>query len=708
MHPTASSIRNDLRDNVDDFSILKSLSALLNNDAKSSENTSIALEVITSRNFSTQYSGVVNSIFRQIGLYPKVDTDQCAIQDLFSLEMHRAPILDSEGSKSVVFHREQAIAYQTLLDGHSLVLSAPTSFGKSILVDAVISECLHKNILIVVPTISLIDETRRRMYKFSKTHKIITHPGQAPGAKNIYVLTQERALDLVTDEIFNLFVIDEFYKLDEREGESLGDRAKVLNAVFYKYIKQSDQFLLIGPNIESIPTKFADEVKCKFIFTRYSTVHVNVALVNTSKGKESALLGLRQSQHGQMLVFCSSQQRAVDAAILLASSRKTFQVSEKLTNAIEWIADTYHQEWSLVSCLSKGVAFHHASLPRSIAQMIIKWFNDGILDTVCCTSTIIEGVNTAARHVAIFDSKINKNPIDYFTYCNIKGRSGRFLWHDQGSVWLFEAPPNEQLPFVDFPIFTQNNDIPSSLLLQIPEGEIKPHSRERYESFKNNEYLGVDTLRSSIDIEPETQILLAKYISENSSSLHAALSWQRMPTYDQLEFICELMWKYFIGRGAHGAFSAKQLAFRINELRNRTPAKSAIQFTLSRQNGFIKTIDDAVRDTMDFRRHWASFKFPRLAMTIDRIQKEIYSKAQMMPGDYTYFSSKVENLFFDSALIALDEHGIPLEIARKIESILSADNNLDSTLEKIRQLNVGLLPLTEFEKSVIIDAQRFS
>jgi len=708
MLQSAADIRNALRNNVEDFLMLKSLSILLNRDAKSSENIALALEVITARDFSSQYAGVVNSIFRQIGLYPKIDTEQCSVQDLFPLEMHRAPILDSEGKRNIVFHREQAIAYQTILDGHNLVLSAPTSFGKSLLIDAIISERLPSNVLLVVPTISLIDETRRRMHKFSKTHKIITHPGQEPGQKNIYVLTQERALDLKSDERIDLFVIDEFYKLDERVDDELGNRAKVLNAVFYKYIKLSNQFILIGPNIESIPTKFADEVRCKFIFTRYSTVHVNVALVNISKGKERALLGLRQAQDGQMLVFCSSQQRAVDAASLVAKSRPSFKPSEKLSNAITWISETYHQEWSLAYCLSKGVAFHHASLPRSVAQMIIKWFNEGIIDTVSCTSTIIEGVNTAARHVAIYDSKINKNPIDYFTYCNIKGRSGRFLWHDQGNVWLFDTPPNEQLPFVDFPIFTQDVNIPSSLLLQLADHEVKQHSRERYDSFKNNEYLDVETIKSSIDIEPERQLELAKFLSENARSLHGMLKWHRIPSYEQLEFICELLWKYFVGRGGHGAFSARQLSFRINELRNKTSAKSAIQSTLSRPYKSIKTVDEAVRDTMDFRRHWASFKFPRLAMTIDRIQKDVYSKLDMRGGDFTYFCSQVENLFYDSAIIALDEHGVPLEIARKIESRLTADNNLDATLGKLRRLDISKLPISPFEKSVLLEAQRFA
>ena len=73
-------------------------------------------------------------------------------------------------------------------------MSAPTSFGKSLIIDAVISTRLFKNIVIIVPTIALIDETRKRLNSFSNYYKIITHPTQSKKENNIYILTQERAI----------------------------------------------------------------------------------------------------------------------------------------------------------------------------------------------------------------------------------------------------------------------------------------------------------------------------------------------------------------------------------------------------------------------------------------------------------------------------------------------------------------------------------
>ncbi len=110
------------------------------------------------------------------------------------------------------------------MDGESVVLSAPTSFGKSLVIDALIASGQYRNVAIVVPTIALIDETRRRLSRFSPTYKVITRVSQPLAERNLLVLTQERVLDIEKLPDIDLFVIDEFYKLSpDREGDA--DRA---------------------------------------------------------------------------------------------------------------------------------------------------------------------------------------------------------------------------------------------------------------------------------------------------------------------------------------------------------------------------------------------------------------------------------------------------------------------------------------------------
>jgi replicative superfamily II helicase len=123
----------------------------------------------------------------------------------------------------------------------------------------------------------------------------------------------------------------------------------------------------------------------------------------------------------------------------------------------------YHAQWHVTKGLRNGIGGHHARIPRAIAQYIVRAFNSDKLRFLVCTSTLIEGVNIKARNVIILDNKINKSPIDFFTFNNIRGRSGRMgTGHFIGHVYIFHDPPEDNLPLIDLPAFTQTDDTPES------------------------------------------------------------------------------------------------------------------------------------------------------------------------------------------------------------------------------------------------------
>ena len=180
--------------------------------------------------------------------------------------------------------------FSLLISGKSVVLSAPTSFGKSLIIDAVISTHKYSNIVIIVPTISLIDETRRRLnQKFSSDYKIITHSSQQASTKNIYVLTQERALEKDLIQEVDFFVIDEFYKLSLWSDNT--DRCVLLNEAFYRLYKKCRHFYMLGPNIEGVIGEFNHDVNFEFRKYNFQTVVTEFHDLNT-KDKDETLTSL--------------------------------------------------------------------------------------------------------------------------------------------------------------------------------------------------------------------------------------------------------------------------------------------------------------------------------------------------------------------------------------------------------------------------------
>jgi ATP-dependent helicase YprA (DUF1998 family) len=119
----------------------------------------IAIRLLEHRERLGTQAVLLDSVLRQLGLFPYADAESLATRELVELETHRPEGLD----ESVVFHRVQADVYRRLLDGENVVLSAPTSFGKSLIIDALVASGKYRNVVVVVPTIALIDETRRRL-----------------------------------------------------------------------------------------------------------------------------------------------------------------------------------------------------------------------------------------------------------------------------------------------------------------------------------------------------------------------------------------------------------------------------------------------------------------------------------------------------------------------------------------------------------------
>lgn len=696
-------INNLLRQNAinpqNAFSVIKSIANNLNqkNEVYLQE---VILRVIEQREMFGNYQSIINDFAREIGLFPYLDPAELNLADKIAYEFHRP---DGVEQDNIVFHRAQARVYFELLDGKNVILSAPTSFGKSLVIDTIIATERFKNIAIVLPTIALIDETRKRLSRFRDRYKIITHSTQSVSDRNIFVLTQERVMEIVNEVDIDFFVIDEFYKIQPTPQDQ--ERSIILNQAFYKLLKKGGQFYLLGPNIENINSKvFPENVEINFIKTDYKTVITEKIKVAVPTTDEDALLNLCAELTEPTLIYCKSPKSANKVAKLLFDSGK-FKTNQNNESAIEWLEEEYHPLWFLPKALKYGIGIHHGKIPRAISQFAVKAFNEDKLQFLVCTSTLIEGVNTKAKNVIIYDNKVANAKFDFFTFNNICGRSGRMFQHFIGRVFLFHEPPTEELPLVDFPLFSQTDEVPEKLLMQMDNDDLSQKSKDRIQTLSNNGILSIKTIKANSNIEPQSQIDLAAFLKSNLRGYHYLLKWNRFPTYDQLKFACELIWKFLIDGGRVGGISSgSQLAFKINNLRTVGNIKDLIANEID-EDGEPEKVNEAIENILEFVRFWAQYNFPKYMMALNRIQKELYEEIDFQTGDYSYFSSQIECLFTDPLFVALDEYGIPIQTSNKIKDKLDTNGNLDDLLEQIRELPIESLEVTQFEKELLTDAK---
>ncbi|MCI0687382.1 MAG: DEAD/DEAH box helicase [Sporichthyaceae bacterium] len=646
---------------------------------------------------------MLDALVRHHGLYPYLhDPDQLGTADRIAYEVHR-PV----GTDDLVFHAEQADVYRLLADGHNIVLSAPTSFGKSLIMDGLIATGRYRKIMLVVPTIALMDETRRRLtQRFRDQYKIITHPSQAPADRTIYVLTQERVLDIPDDRFpeVDFFAIDEFYKLDASHDE---DRAVLLNQAFHRLHATGAQFYLLGPNIDALTADVRGRLEFQFICTDFQTVALDTEIHRVTKDHLQAAVVQRCADlSGPTLLYVRSPKRAREVAGWLLEAGLG-GAGDDLDGAAEWVARTYHPDWLVARALKNGIGIHHGRMPRALAHHVVRLFNSGALPWLVVTSTLIEGVNTVAENVVIVDNKLATKNLDFFTYNNIRGRSGRMFKHFIGKVIVYGAPPAAQAKIVDIPAYSQSPDTPTSLLIQLPWDELTPGSRDRVERFYRQDAVSLDAIRSAAGVDPQTVVDIAETLHEDPRRWSSQLAWGGRPTYEQLRTLCQFVYRLSGTRGRRGGVSsADQLATRLDILRRsegdvRTMVEAQMEYSRAEP-------DEAVEDVLDFLRHWPGHLFPRLVMTLQSITEDVLPRYGLPTGDYGHYAGAVEAQFRPPVLTTLEEYGLPAPLALRLLRHLPRLRGiaqLDDLLAELRRLR-QIPGLTPFEQEMLDDTIR--
>ena len=382
-------------------------------------------------------------LIESFGFYPYLNDEKISNLNLsakYRNEFHKSNILIG-GDERIRFHSEQKRAEEIISKKQNVILSAPTSFGKSLLIEEFISRKIYKNI-IIQPTLALIDETRKKLRKYTD-YNIVVNTKQELDESNIFILTSERVLELlpkISEIKIDFFVIDEFYKISNSKSD---ERVSQLNIAFYKIMQiNSPQLLLLTPNIDDISSDFLDKYNIKFITTDYSLVNQNITHIEYSgddSDKKDRLFDLLRTISEQTIVYVRFPKRVEELALEYIYISNTAKTDDRLP-IIRWIDENVSKEWNLKAILNHGVGIHNGQFPRHIVNSQLDYFNQGKLNVIFATTSLIEGINTSAKNIVIFDMKKSNKKLSYFDFNNIKGRSGPMMQHYSGNIFYFDAP----------------------------------------------------------------------------------------------------------------------------------------------------------------------------------------------------------------------------------------------------------------------------
>ncbi len=357
----------------------------------------------------------------------------------------------------ISLHPEQRIVLSLIEENKGLVFSAPTSFGKTFIVFEYIFRYKPQTVVMVVPTLALIDEYKQKIIKKYKSRfsEYNIHLSIDPdkkydfSKKNIFIVTHDRVIDENVISIFptiDFLVIDEVYKLQK---DTSNDRVLILNIAYYNMVKISSKYVLLAPFISGI--KNLDKLQDTPIFysTNYSPV-VNDVITYDIISEDDRLKYVDKvlktiPQNENTLIYFPTVIE-IDKYISGTTLNNTGTASNSnkiLADFISWGKREIHPEWSIIKALEKGFLVHHGQLPLGIRMLELSLFNDenSQYTRLICTSTLLEGVNTTAKNIII--SKPNrglKQAFDAFDFYNLVGRTGRLYQHFLGLAHYIKSP----------------------------------------------------------------------------------------------------------------------------------------------------------------------------------------------------------------------------------------------------------------------------
>ena len=389
------------------------------------------IEEIRKLNLEQYYENakVDDNNLMNLGLNMYIKKSKMVKNDIYSV-FHQ-----SKYDNKIVLHPQQAECIDLLFKNNNMILSAPTSFGKTYVAFEFIARNDFNNIVFIVPTIALMNEIIKKVKdRFSDNYNIITNSFEDFEQKNIFILVPERVDVELINKIkeVDFLIFDEIYKLKRMQTDKEKERDKriiALNRGYFELVNRSKRVLLLGPFIKDVVferTKLNNNI-VKY-FTDYSPVYNKIDFIEEDKNiftikeienENQKLIYFRSP--GSIYKFCVNNIAEKDGQKLKSNS---------LT---EWCDKYISTKWLPSIMLKNEIGIHHGSLPTFMRKYIENMYNSNNLNTILCTSTLLEGINTPTNELIVYDSE----NLTAFEINNLIGRVGRLGKFKTGNIFLF-------------------------------------------------------------------------------------------------------------------------------------------------------------------------------------------------------------------------------------------------------------------------------
>ena len=605
----------------------------------------------------------------------------------------------SELDEHISLHPDQRKILKLIKENQGVIFSAPTSFGKTFVIFEYICREQPQNVVLVVPTLALMDEYRQKIIskyreKFRDYHVHLFIDPETKynfDEKNLFILTHERLID---ESVVNLFssidflVIDEVYKLQKNESD---DRVLILNIAYHNIVQKSQKYVLLAPFISGVENTDKLIRQPVFYSSNFSPVVNDVLtkrIVNEKDRNDAVMDILKSLTENESTLIYFPTVVGLDNFITkkLSNTGKVEIVDSAVKKFITWAKAEVHPEWSVIQAIEHGYLVHHGQLPLGMRMWQLSLFNqsDSSFKYLLCTSTLLEGVNTTAKNIIISKpQRSHQKNFDAFDFYNLVGRTGRLYQHYLGMAYYIQGPEDPDyikenaLKSIEFELTTDSVDMGINF----------------EENFQNQDFKKV-LARLNIDQK--------SYKANIANKLRFSTVQGILTEYDEKkkEFL-ELLYSYVADEKKGKLYLVKFLFQLFEEIDHSTPLKayilnqlislrrSSIKSVVEKTKGYYKkeSLNSLINRTIKLK-SYLEFDFYKKTQLIKFIMQCDHVEQKLVQVIDNQLLKNIEILYYmnEPNKRMIKDMGFYDRDIDKIINVIGNDfNNVGDLVSKIRQ-----------------------
>ncbi len=384
----------------------------------------------------------------------------------------------------IILDRFQKEAIALIGEKKSVIVSAPTGAGKTLIAEYIMDKSLNSGgrVIYTSPVKALSNQKFRDFSaKFPDKTGIVTGDVSINPDASLLIMTTEILRNrLFSDNSsfdYSWVIFDEIHYIDDPERGTVWEESLMFLPEGIKFLGLSatlpniDEFASWIGKIRSEDIAVVKEdkrpVPLKFYFVSGRKVFKNPSMIKNREYRSNIgyhgdrkrkkfpsdnevinlISDLRARDRLPGIYFTMNRKRTVS----LAESLSSFELLEtedkkKINKIIENLLKKYgsvdNQGFdSIIPLLKKGIAFHHAGMLPTAKELVEKLFTSGLIRIIFATATFSLGINMPARSVIIDELKKRTGYVfriipkrDFF---QMGGRAGRRGIDKEGYVYSF-------------------------------------------------------------------------------------------------------------------------------------------------------------------------------------------------------------------------------------------------------------------------------